>query len=290
MRVRLRPGVMVRTGLAALALALPAFQAPAQQAQTRGVRIIDAAPEAPAPPAAAIPPASAPPQATPGLVRPHVPALSAPPAAAPAPPPLAAPSPPPLASPPAASLPVVPPQAVAPPPRMMLPAGPIPAENSAGVKLEIVQGQELRIGQRIALRVSTRRAGYLVLADVDATGKVTQIYPNVRSLMMTPRSRETANLIQAGQTVTIPNPNNLYAGFELVAAPPPGVAMVVAMLSDRPVQLVDLPDVPPDLAGQIAGFAFLQQAVGKLRIAAAEGSAGLIAARWSFDAKFYLIR
>jgi hypothetical protein len=108
--------------------------------------------------------------------------------------------------------------------------------------------------------------------------------------MLTKRERETANLIKPGQAVRIPNPLNAFAGFELVASPPRGVAMVLAMLSERPVQVVDLPDVPDAMAGRKSAFAFLQDMARQLRIAAAKGPSGLKPARWSFDAKFYVIR
>ena len=148
----------------------------------------------------------------------------------------------------------------------------------------------MHVGEKITLRVTTKRAGYLVIFDIDASGKVTQLYPNVRSLMSTPNTRDTANLIKPGHRVRIPDPLNLYAGFELVASPPRGVAMVLAMLSDRPVQVVDLPDVPAGMAGRVQAFSHLQDVARRLRIASAQGSSNLQPAHWSFDAKFYVIR
>jgi hypothetical protein len=190
---------------------------------------------------------------------------------------------------------------VAPPPVMATPdpAAPDPqtfeigkaslkADNAAGLSIDILPGQQLQVGTKIAFKITTKRAGYLLLVDVDATGKLTQIYPNQRSLMGG-KAREGANRIRPGRTVTIPDPGDPLAGFEYVAAPPNGVAMVVAILSDKPVQLIDLPDVPAQFAGQQAALKYLTDFARTLKIADNDSSA-LEDTKWSFDAKLYVIR
>jgi hypothetical protein len=162
--------------------------------------------------------------------------------------------------------------------------------NSAGVVVEILPRTELQVGEKIALRVATRKQGYLVLVDVDSSGKLTQIYPNRRSLMTAQDGQETANLIKPGRPITIPQVGNPFAGFEFVAAPPTGVAMVVAILSDRPVQMLDLPDIPPGIVGQGAAINYLTDWTRNLRIARTDASGRLEEADWSFDAKIYVIR
>ena len=117
----------------------------------------------------------------------------------------------------------------------------IRVQNPAGVELAILPDVELSTGTRVSLRIATRQPGYLIVVDVDPTGKLTQIYPNRHSLQVR-ESRETLNLIKPGQPITIPNRDNPFAGFEFVVSPPSGVAMLVAILSDRPVHLVDLPE------------------------------------------------
>jgi hypothetical protein len=164
------------------------------------------------------------------------------------------------------------------------------AKNPAGIAVEILPRAELKIGEKIALRVATRKQGYLVLVDVDATGKLTQIYPNRRSLLAAQDGQENINLIKPGRSVTIPEIGNPYAGFEFVAAPPTGVAMVVAILSDRPVQMLDLPDVPSSLIGQGGAISYLTDWTRNLRIASGDASGRLEEATWSFDAKLYVIR
>ncbi len=286
---------------------------------SRAVRIIDqpsgpsspapaapasAAPAAPPtapPPPAAIPPAAAvpspalPPAAA--LPPPEVllpaPTVPPPPTLKPALPPAAAAPPPatlPPAQPPAAAMP--PPFELSPPPPAIAATPPhiLPkAENSAGVTLDIQPGPEVQVGGKVTFRVSARKSGYLILVDVDAAGRVTQIFPNRGSLLKI-GSREKLNLLKPGRAMTIPEPGNAYAGFEFVAAPPTGTAMVVAILSDRPVQMLDLPDVPSEVAGQAEALSYIANAARSLRIASASASRGLLEARWSFDAKLYVVR
>jgi Domain of unknown function (DUF4384) len=161
--------------------------------------------------------------------------------------------------------------------------------NSAELTVEILPGPEIAVGTKVSFRITTKKQGYLVLVDVDAGGKVTQIYPNPLSLLKAPSARQSSNLIKPGKPVIIPNPADPYAGFEFVAAPPHGTAMVAALLSDRAVQMIDLPDVPPAVAGQAPALAYLSTVTRELRIPSGEPGR-LQEARWSLDAKFYAIR
>src|SRR5215470_3747534 len=118
----------------------------------------------------------------------------------------------------------------------------IKVENSAGVSVDVVPRLEVPAGSKIGFRIATKKAGYLILLDVDASGKLTQIFPNPGAA--THGLRDATNLIKPGRPLTIPQLGTPYAGFEFVAEPA-GIAMVVALLSDKPVQVVDLPDTPP---------------------------------------------
>jgi Domain of unknown function (DUF4384) len=164
----------------------------------------------------------------------------------------------------------------------------IRAENDAGLELSILPDVELAAGTKVTVRVATRKQGYLILVDVDPTGKLTQVYPN-RHMLERRDNQESLNLIKAGQAIMIPNRDNPYAGFEFVASPPAGIAMLVAILSDRPVHLLDLPDVTPPGSGQ-ASFDQLSEVARRLRIAREDGSIAPDGPRWSFDAKLYLVK
>jgi hypothetical protein len=164
------------------------------------------------------------------------------------------------------------------------------AENSAGVRLEMLPGTELPIGTQISFRIAAKKPGYLVLIDVDAAGKVSQIYPNASSLLRPRGMEDVLNRIKPGQPLTIPQQGNPYAGFVFVATPPTGVAMIVAILSDQPVQLLDLPDVPTPLAGRADALKYLTDVARTLRVASADNGGRLSQPNWSFNAKFYLVK
>jgi hypothetical protein len=164
----------------------------------------------------------------------------------------------------------------------------IRADNPAGLELAILPDLELTAGAKVTLRVTTKKQGYLILVDVDPSGKLTQIYPN-RHTLERRDNPEMLNLIKPGQPVTIPNPSNPYAGFEFVASPPAGVAMLVAILSDKPVHIMDLPDISPPQTGQVA-FDQLLEVARRLRIAREDGNAALEEPTWSFDAKLYVVK
>ena len=163
------------------------------------------------------------------------------------------------------------------------------APNPAGLTIEILPGPEVEVGGRVWFRVSAKKQGYLVLVDIDATGKLTQIYPNLQSLRMPLGSSEESNRLKPGKPVTIPDPASPIANFEFVAEAPAGPGMVVALMSDKPVQLVDLPEVPREALGTPAAAEFVYQAAQSLRIAAEENYR-LVDPKWSLAAQFYTIK
>jgi hypothetical protein len=165
-------------------------------------------------------------------------------------------------------------------------AGPIKVANPAEISVEMLPGQTVNIGSRVRFRISSKKAGYLVLVDIDANGRLTQIYPNTASLIRVPR--QNANYLKPGTPLLIPSTADPYGGIEYVISPPAGKAMIVAILSEQPVQILDLPDIPEGVKGQTAALNYLTKWTGELRIP--ESATGrLREARWSFDAKFYAI-
>jgi hypothetical protein len=283
----------------AAALVLPAWAGNERTGpgdDSRGVRII-AAPT-PAPAAAPTPPA---------VEQPSPAAAS--PGGSPAPPPAAStPSAPALGSLPHAPSPATP-AIASPPPGDAAALSPAPSSRrpalnaaeldalSSGAKLanpaelavEILPGPNIVLGSKVSFRVTAKKAGYLILIDVDATGKLSQIYPNPMSLTAS-ADRDGGNLIRPGSPFQLPNPDDRQSRFEFIALPPSGTAMLVALLSDRPVQMIDLPDVPSGLAGSVAAAELLSKAASALRLPDPKGGGAFIEPRWSFDAKFYAIK
>lgn len=158
--------------------------------------------------------------------------------------------------------------------------------NSAEVSLEMMPGQTVAVGSLVSFRVTSKKAGYLVLVDVDATGHLTQIYPYTASLLKT--SRANGNYIKPGGTLTIPLATDPYAGIQYVVSPPNGQAMIVAVLSAQPVQILDLPDVPQDVKDRSEILPYLSKWMNELRIP--DGESQLREAKWSLNAKSYTIQ
>ncbi len=163
------------------------------------------------------------------------------------------------------------------------------AENAAGVTIDILPANQFAIGAKVSFKVTTKKPGYLILVDVDGAGKVTQRYPNLYSMAIPAGASENANLVEPGKTVSVPNPANPFAHFEYIAEPPPGQGMIVALLSPKPVHVVDLPDVPQDIVGAKAAVDFLVDAARSLRIAGRDANAPLADPQWSFAIKSYSI-
>jgi hypothetical protein len=161
--------------------------------------------------------------------------------------------------------------------------------NPAEVALEILPGPNIVLGSKVSFRVTAKKPGYLILIDVDAAGKLSQIYPNPMSLTAS-ADRDGGNLIRPESPFQLPNPDDRQSRFEFIALPPSGTAMLVALLSDRPVQMIDLPDVPSGLAGSVAAAELLSKAASALRLPDPKGGGAFIEPHWSFDAKFYAIK
>ena len=118
--------------------------------------------------------------------------------------------------------------------------------NAAGVTVElVVQGAELRVGQKVQFKVTTQQPGYVVLLDISPEGKATQIFPNEHSLRSPTGGRKNANLVTPERPLLVPNPRNPYEGLgDFRIDPPVGEGRVVAVLSKEPIQSVPVPDVP----------------------------------------------
>jgi hypothetical protein len=160
-------------------------------------------------------------------------------------------------------------------------------DNSAGLSLDIIPGGEVIAGSRIGFRLTTKKPGYLILLNVDATGKLTQIFPELPT--ETGPVREVPSLIKPGKPLIIPQLGSPYASFEFIADPPAGVAMVVGLLSDKPVQLVDLPNAPPPAFAPEATLKYVREQTLTL-VVPSRNSDQLERPKWSFDGKAYLIK
>jgi hypothetical protein len=163
---------------------------------------------------------------------------------------------------------------------------PIKIANSAELSVEMTPGGTVSVGSRVSFRITSKKAGYVVLVDVDATGKLRQVYPN---LVSPARPRSNANFIKPGVPLLIPSAADALGGVVYVVSPPVGNAMVIAIWSEQAVQVLDLPDLPVEVTSQNEALDYLTKRANELRIPDTK-SGRLREANWSFDAKFYAIR
>jgi secreted trypsin-like serine protease len=130
------------------------------------------------------------------------------------------------------------------------PPGPISdVRNPAGVVVTILQGDSLRIGQIAQFQVTTNKPGYLVLLDITPDRKITQVFPNERSLSTPSGGQAKSNYVGASHPLVIPNPKNPYEGFEFRTEPPSGEGLLVAILSADPMKSISLPESPRTMEG-----------------------------------------
>ena len=163
----------------------------------------------------------------------------------------------------------------------------VKVENPAGVSVDVIPSLEVTVGSKIGFRVATKKSGYLILLDIDADGKLTQIFPNPTAA--TRGVRDILNFIRSGRPLTIPQVGTPFAGFEFVANLPTGIAMVVALLSDKAVQVVDLPDAPPPSFAPGDALKYVRDQARGLKVPHPD-SGQLEQPTWSIDGKFYLIK
>ena len=159
--------------------------------------------------------------------------------------------------------------------------------NAASVSLEIQPSQTVNVGGKVSFGVTARKPGYLILVDVDAEGRMSQIFPTPELLAQS--AGRDINLVKPGVEFVVPTPAARQRGFEYVVSPPTGSAVMIAILSERRVQLLDLPDLPRKLQDQAEALSYLTAWTSELRVPD-NGSGKLVTNNWSFDVKSYSIK
>jgi hypothetical protein len=104
--------------------------------------------------------------------------------------------------------------------------------NEAGLTLEMLPSAKVRLGEPVKFRLTGKKAGWLVLLDVNAAGQVVQIFPNDIAT-----NHGSDGKIRAGEPLTIPDP---YYGFEFTASEPAGKGTLVAIVTEDQVALEEL--------------------------------------------------
>lgn len=157
--------------------------------------------------------------------------------------------------------------------------------NPARVSLQMSPGQSVSVGTKVSFRVTTRKPGYLLLVDIDANGTMSQIFPSPE--MIAQSDEAAANLIKPGEELLVPNSAAKQRGFDYVVTPPTGDAAIVAILSDRRVQIIDLPD-STQKRSRAEAIGDLTRWTSELRVPDPD-TGKLQPSSWSFDIKPYSI-
>lgn len=101
--------------------------------------------------------------------------------------------------------------------------------NTSAFKVEVKSSKgSYANGEAIGYSVTSSADGYLNLFELDSTGALTLLYPN---------RYQQDNRVQAGKTLTFPGQG---APFQLVAGDPFGRSQVVALVSDTPLDFLNL--------------------------------------------------
>ena len=98
-------------------------------------------------------------------------------------------------------------------------------QGPSSVRLRMEPGTTVGLGKEIEIVVESERNGYLVVLDIDATGKLVQLFPNEVSLRAGLRST-----IGVGDAVSLPGKD---AGFRFRTVPPPGRGLLIAVVADQ---------------------------------------------------------
>jgi len=164
---------------------------------------------------------------------------------------------------------------------------PVNIPNTAKVSLQMSPDRTVPVGSRISFRVTTRKPGYLMLVDIDADGKMSQIFPSPE--MVVQSEEGAANFVRPGEELVVPNSAAQKKGFEYIITPPIGSAAVVAILSERRVLLLDLPDDAQKPRTETETVSYLAGWTSGLRVPDT-GTGKMQPSNWSFDIKPYSIR
>ena len=160
-------------------------------------------------------------------------------------------------------------------------------ENPADVSIEMTAGRNVDIGTEVLFRISVAKPGYIMLVDIDTTGKMSQIYP--RPELLSRFNQPDLNLVKPGSPFVIPSDEQKGQGFKYVVTPPLGSSAVIAILSEKRVQLLDLPDLPQEVKSQVDVITSLAKWMDELRIPDVK-TGKLEKTNWSIAVKPYSIQ
>jgi hypothetical protein len=164
-------------------------------------------------------------------------------------------------------------------------------DNAAGVAIAFDKGDDVKVGDLVSYRVTTRKPGYLAIFDAAPDGKLTQVFPNARSLGSPTSANPDAARVLQERPLLIPDYRNQYRGFNVRITEPRGKGVMVAVVSDAPLGSLDTPAGPKTFASQDEAIAAIARLRGELTRGLRPSESGVVATpNWSVDVHEYMIR
>jgi hypothetical protein len=165
-------------------------------------------------------------------------------------------------------------------------------DNPAGVAIRFDKGDQVKLGDLVSYRVTTRKAGYLAIFDAKPDGTLTQVFPNSRAITGPTGARPEAAMATPERPMLVPDYRNPYRGFDVRIVGERGKGLIVALLADEPFTSLDLADGPKTFATQGEALAALT----RLRAQLTRGLAARDAAvrdqqkpKWSMATQDYVV-
>jgi secreted trypsin-like serine protease len=162
--------------------------------------------------------------------------------------------------------------------------------NAAGLRISFDKGDMVHVGDVVSYRVTTHQPGYLAIFDAGPDGKLTQVYPNARSLASPTGARPEAARISPERPLLIPNAGNSFEGFQVRIKEPRGQGLMVAVLRDKPLQVVDIPAAPKTFDTPTQALAAIERLRKELIVNATVNPSGALDPNWSVAIAPYTIQ
>lgn len=167
-------------------------------------------------------------------------------------------------------------------------------DNAAGVAIAFDKGDHVRLGDLVSYRVTTRKAGYLAILDATPDGKLTQVFPNVRSLAAPGGARLENARVGPERPLLVPNYDNAYRGFDVRVTGDRGKGVMIAVLSDEPLTSLGLPDAPKTFASPVEALSAIDRLrkellTRNLMLQGSDGSREQAKPNWSVDMREYTV-
>lgn len=173
-----------------------------------------------------------------------------------------------------AGAPPRPPSPARPPAAVLATAEPAPGTPPGLVgqlSLNILPGERVPIGEAITLRIQSGATGTLMVFNIDAEGRTTQLFPNRRSAP-TPNAFQAGAQVRPGSLLALPGPAD---GFVLRARAPVGENILLAVIAPPGARVEDLLQRHADLGPIPEADAFFEELA--LRLEQARASLPLLA-------------